>query len=273
MSPNSIDRRTFLCKLGRISVGALGIYLLPACTGTTRNEQTAAGSQNFYLANKSKLMKEIDDSYGYVRKVSSKMYGKEMADTLVNETLQRFDILLPDLPYIGGYANSLTTNLFQCAAGLALYQTMLAYGKTLEETGEILYRATEMQYGTTPLGGMMGGMSISDFAKEKMQMDAERSHERQYSGDWVFDFIDGNGKDFDYGIDYTECGICKYYQAHGAAELIPYMCLLDYPISKAANSGLVRTTTIGRGGSRCDFRYLVGRPVQIDWVPDFLKKG
>ncbi len=273
MTQESIDRRTFLGWIGRFSICALGVSLLPSCRGNALNGQNDTGSQNFYLANKTKIMKEIDDMCGYTRKVSSTMYGKEMADTLVLGTTQKFEDLLPDLPFIGGYTNNLTTNLYMGAAGLALYKTMLEQGKTLEETGEVLYRATEMQYGANPLGGMMTSMSVSDTTKTIISKEAERSQERMYTGDWVFNFIDGNGADFDYGIDYTECGICKFYQSQGAAELIPYMCMLDFPISKAANSGLVRTTTLGRGGPRCDFRYKIGRPVQMDWVPGFLKKG
>jgi hypothetical protein len=71
--------------------------------------------------------------------------------------------------------------------------------------------------------------------------------------------VEGNGQDFDWGVDYTECGICKFYQAQGAYELVPYLCALDFPSSEAADAGLVRTTTLGTGGLRCDFRYKYGR--------------
>ena len=272
MSTNTMDRRTFLRWTGRVSAGALGAFLLPGCGGVSQTGQAASNNQNYYLANKSKIKKEVDELCGYVRKVSAGRYGDDLAGTLVKETIQGFDGLLPDLPYIGGFANDLTANLYQSAAGLAFYRTMLAHGKTLEETGEILFRATELQFSSIPLGGMVARMATSKPAKDKNRAEAAGSQKRQYPGDWVFDFIDGDGKEFDYGIDYTECGICKYYQAQGAAEMIPYMCLLDYPVSAALNSGLVRTTTLGRGGARCDFRYRIGRPVQLDWTPDFLKK-
>ena len=98
------------------------------------------------------------------------------------------------------------------------------------------------------------------------------SQKRQYPADWVFALVEGDGN-FDMGVDYQECGICKYYAAQKATELTPYLCLLDFPMSRAQNTGLVRSTTLAHGGARCDFRYKVGRDIQMEWTPDFLKAG
>ena len=271
MLKKPMDRRTFLTLVGKTSAIVIGVSLLPGCTrgGSVINPEE--NEQNFYVRNQDKIMQEVDEFAGCVRKVCTNKYGEEMADQLIDETIQSFQVLLPDLPFIGGYTNDLTANLYQSAAGLAFYRAMLAHHKTLEETGEVLFRATEIQASSIPLGGMAASMSTSQSSKEKYAAAAKASQEKKYEANWVFNYIEGDGKEFDYGIDYSECGICKYYQAQGAEELTPYMCLLDYPISAALNTGLVRTSTIGRGGSCCDFRYKVGRPVQMDWTPSFLK--
>lgn len=266
-----MDRRTFLTWIGRTSAVVIGASLLPGCARNGSSSQPENETSNFYVRNQTNIMKEVDEFAGYVHKVCSTKYGEALADQLIAETKQTFDVLLPDLPYIGGYTNDLTANLYQSAAGLAFYRAMLAHNKTLEETGEVLFRSTELQAGSIPLGAMAASMSTSQSSKDKYAAAAEYSQAKEFSGDWVFNFVEGDGKNFDYGIDYTECGICKYYKAQGAEELTPYMCLLDYPISAALNTGLVRTSTIGRGGSCCDFRYKVGRPVQMDWTPAFLK--
>jgi ABC-type multidrug transport system ATPase subunit len=164
----------------------------------------------------------------------------------------------------------LTSNLSQSAAALAFYRAMLAHGQTVEQTGEILYRAVESR-AAMPLVGLGGRFAMSDMAQRELEQGARISHQRQYPGDWVFDFVQGDGETFDYGIDYLECGICKYMQAQQASELTPYLCLLDFPMSRAMNTGLVRTTTLAHGAQRCDFRYKTGRPSRREWTPDFLK--
>ena len=80
--------------------------------------------------------------------------------------------------------------------------------------------------------------------------------------------MDGDGRNFDYGVDYTECAICKFYHAEDADELVPYVCLLDYPVSKALGTGMARTTTLADGAERCDFRFKPGRPVERMWPPE-----
>lgn len=82
-----------------------------------------------------------------------------------------------------------------------------------------------------------------------------KTQERRYPGDWLGRFIEGDGKDFDCGIDITECGICKFYSAQGAEELAPYLCLSDFVVSDAFDRRLVRYKTLAEGADVCDFRY------------------
>jgi len=91
----------------------------------------------------------------------------------------------------------------------------------------------------------------------------------------VCTFVEGDGETFDYGLDVTECGICKFYHAQGADELAPYMCLSDYVVSRAFGRGLVRYKTIAEGAEVCDFRYKQGRetfvyPLRNGWPPKFM---
>lgn len=47
--------------------------------------------------------------------------------------------------------------------------------------------------------------------------------------DWVLTVFKGDGRDFDMGVDYTECGFVKYFAALGMPELAPYPCQIDFP--------------------------------------------
>ncbi len=84
----------------------------------------------------------------------------------------------------------------------------------------------------------------------------------------MFDVVDGDGRDFEWGLDYTECAIVKYLSREGAPEIAPYGCWVDYPAYAAMGVKLIRTETIAQGGQRCDFRFSRGQPVQVE--PEFL---
>ncbi len=262
LSNTSLSRRDFM----RLTLVVGSGLLLTACGQSPVDERP----ENYYRQNKGEIMKEIKPAMVLVRKIAANRLGEAEAAQVVAEAMNEFERLLPDLPYIGGSQNGLTTNLSNSAASLAFYRAMLAHGQTVEQTGEILYRAVESQ-AAVPLMGLGGRFATSDMAQQKLEQVAKLSHERQYPGDWVFDFVQGDSETFDYGIDYLECGICKYLQAQQASELTPYLCLLDFPMSRAMNTGLVRTATLAHGAQRCDFRYKTGRPCQREWTPDFLK--
>lgn len=83
---------------------------------------------------------------------------------------------------------------------------------------------------------------------------------REHSDNFVITFVEGDGKEFDYGYDYFECAILKFFESQGAFELLPYICAPDIPVSKALNMGLKRTTTLG--GGKCDFGFMRGRETE-----------
>jgi hypothetical protein len=72
-----------------------------------------------------------------------------------------------------------------------------------------------------------GVLWFSRWFAERLQKRAKSSQERRYPGGYVFAFIEGDGLDFDYGIDYIECASCKFLNEQDAPELIPYVCAVD----------------------------------------------
>jgi len=268
MTPASrMNRRQFL-KTALVAAGGIS---LAGCGLLRWLQNTSNQSGNYYVDESESILAEIDKVLVDMQQAIGERYDSAEAQLLTplvrNDTLQ----LLPGLPYIGGGDNDMTANLYLTTACLALYRNMTKRGKTLDEAGAILYRTVELQVADMPAAKLMGQLTSSSLAQSKLRQEALQSQKRTYAGDWVFDFVEGNGVDFDYGVDYTECGICKYLKAQGAFELTPYLCLLDFPYSAVMDNGLVRTTTLGHGGERCDFRYKLGRPRRPEWVPPFLQ--
>jgi hypothetical protein len=226
-------------------------------------------SNTYYLVRKRQLMREFFQAMRSAEQVLIARYGSAQTESIFQQTRQVYESLLFRLPYIGGDENPLTDNLIQSAQFLALYRVLTSYGKPVEEAGEVCYLMTEAALVNSPrvLLRLSGKSRFNRFSPGQWKQYAIRSQERKYAGDWVFQAVDGDGKSFEYGVDYTECAICKFYHAENAAELVPYICLLDYPVSKALGTGLGRTTTLAGGADRCDFRFMPGRPVERMWPP------
>ena len=82
---------------------------------------------------------------------------------------------------------------------------------------------------------------------------AAETHKRKYENDWEVDILDKT-KDYDMGMNYTRCGICKLCRDENCFELAKYMCQLDYILFGVMGLELTRTMTLAQGCPMCDFR-------------------
>ncbi len=263
MENKEFSRRDFL-KLS--AFGACGLCL--AGCGIRTSEPT----REYWDVNKNKLMDDFALIINPAREFIGEKLSPEETAAVAKEAKVNYEALLPQVPYIGGDDNQLTEVLYMSAAGLALYQAMKAHGQDVDEAGRVIYRVMDKLF--TFSDPMMSAHLRNPTGK--VEQDSYRVIEKwtsksPYPGDWKMTFVEGDGVNFDFGVDYTECGVVKFYKANGAFDLAKYMCLGDFPISRSTGTGLVRTTTIGSGGPKCDFRFKAGRPIQMEWTPEFLK--
>jgi len=221
---------------------------------------------DYYVSNTPKLLKDFDKTAKHMRKAMASHYEAGFADTLIKDVRQEYEALIPELPYIGGKGSFLTKNVIASGWCLALYRALKKHGKTVEETGKIIYKTVQEQLNSYPklLRRLIGRYMFSRFYLAKLRKDAAKSQARRYPGDWVFTVFESSGEEFDYGIDYTECGIFKLFHAQGADELVPFLCETDFPVSKALGTGLVRTNALADGSQKCNFRFKRGREVKRD---------
>jgi len=265
------SRREFL-RLSTLTAAAVCVPgALCACQAALEHET----AESYYGSRKDKILRDYDETARYMRAALATHDGAELADAVIRDARPQTESLIRQLPYIGGDKNELTQNLVQSAGALALYRAMKAHGKTARETGQILYEGFDAQISATPkiVATGLSVLQAVGLDAQKAKQDVAESKKHAYPGDWVQEFVEGDGKTFDWGIDYTECGIVKFFHAQGADEITPYLCQLDYPMSRVFGMGLVRTTTLAQGGSRCDFRYKRGRKTEPGWPPPFLDQG
>ena len=211
------------------------------------------------------------------KRVLAQRFGEKRAATLAGRIQSKYQTLAGGAPYIGGPENMFTEWLQYAVYFLAVYRVIGTKFLRQEETGRVffdIYR--DMADHPAWLLYLVGAVKYRSSYVEKMRRAAALSQKRRFPGDWVLEFVEGDGKEFDWGLDITECGICKYYQAQGVPHLTPYVCLGDYVVSEAFDRGLVRQETLAEGAARCDFRYKKGRPTYVHplrdgWPPKFTK--
>ena len=251
-----MDRRKFL-KISAMTAGAVVI-----------------GGGAIYIMTRSSDI--LDDHFDGTEKALVARFGRDRAAGLIRDIRQEYEALAPEMPDIGGEENMFTEWLIYGVYYLAVYQVLKAEGQTVEEVGKVIYDTFEAMADYPEwLLRLVGSLKYNEKYVSRLKKAAAKTQERRYPGDWVTMFIEGNGEEFDYGLDITECGIYKFYHAQGADELTPYLCLSDCVVSEAFDRGLVRYKTLAEGAEVCDFRYKKGRktfvnPLRDGWPPKFL---
>jgi len=217
------------------------------------------------------FVRDFDKSIARVKAMVIYHHGAERAVGLIRESRQEYHVLIPQIPYIG-VRNPFLVFLLPTTRYLAVYRTLRRHGTTVEDAGQTAYAMGEAELKAIPrlVRRGIGSLWFSPLFLGRLRKSAAESQKRRYPGDFVFQYVQGNGRDFDYGIDYIECANCKFLFAQGASELAPYVCAVDKVASEMMKWGLTRTTTLAEGGEKCDFRFKKGGKTQVE-IPRSLK--
>jgi hypothetical protein len=251
-----MNRREFL-KIAGIAIGAIGV-----------------GTTGLLVANE--LNQDSLDTIKQIfhGKINQK-YGVADGNGLSQKIDLEFENTTSQLPNIGTVEdNKWVVYMPPTAFALAAYRVLVPEKMDLEQFGRLFFETVQEQMDNLS-SRLMKIVGTDQGMMEKTKLLADRSQQRKYKEDWVINFVKGDGQDFTYGIDVTECAIQKYLARQGAPELTRYLCLTDYITSEAIGRGLVRNKTLAEGCDCCDFRYKEGRssylkPLQNGWPPVFV---
>lgn len=217
-----------------------------------------------YLFRKERLLRGFDNSLARVRPSLVALLGEDQTRRFLQESRQEYEALIPQIPYIGKN-NPRLLFLIPASRYLAVYRAMQRHELGIEVAGPL---ALEM--GTAELKALpsltrmvLRHLWFSTWLKRRLPTSAATSQQRRYPGDFVFTYVEGDGEAFDYGVDYSECACCKFFQAEDAFELTPFVCAIDKPASEILGWGLIRTMTLAEGSPQCDFRFKKGGPTQL----------
>jgi hypothetical protein len=273
----SIKKGALLCSVAAIYIGlqfgniakgsSTGCQNCAVCNGqcTINNKKIAATqtmtletNPKFYNSIKNQLMEEFNVYSGFMKKELIKNYGSKKADILMNQIKNQYASLIPKIPYIGGEKNTLTENLVSGTVFLSAYKVLKPYKMSVDKIGKMAYSVVTTAFDTYYTKAEKLRMGKQQFSKEyldSLKAAAIQSQAKKYSGDWVYTLSNVDLKNSKYTINYTQCGIVKFFHEQNADEFTPYMCKLDFAISDECGLGLKRTGTIADGNKQCDFNY------------------
>ena len=194
----------------------------------------------------------------YWEKVLGDRFSGEDISDIIDRAEKEFLAIASRLPDIGGKSNPLTFNLIEVAVMLAYYKVLKAESRGVEEIGAVTHDVVRARLSSYPsfLLRLRGAYLTSACYQKKKRGLAPRSQKREYPGDWVFTFVEGDGETFHYGFDYTECGVCKLCESENAREFTPFLCDIDYITYDAFGMHLFRTKILGGGDDICNFRFM-----------------
>ena len=220
---------------------------------------------SYYVSKKSKLLKEFDRTAELIQYYLAKHYGEKLANRLYRETRHEYEKIIPEIPYIQGMrARALNSFLIITVQELAVYRVMKEHDKTSGEAWEVCHEAIKLRMKKFCKFKLwiLKSLMFSHFLMRRVKRRAESGEQLKF-GDFEIKYIVGDGKDFDWGVDYVACGNYNFMKSQGAEEFAPYVCMSDIALSDALGWGLIRTQTIADGCQSCDFRFKKGSKTMI----------
>lgn len=231
--------------------------------------------KDYYVKRKPKLMKNFSKELEVARELLKRQFNEENVNELFSQMKSEYEKIIPEIPYIGGTKNPFTSLLVGGMSSLAMFRVLENEGLTLRDIGEFYYklrdihnkiRKNNLEKISKDPAQYPFELAYVDFAKKM----CESSKLRNYPDDWVADYIEGDGKTFEWGFDFYECGIHKALKRLNAEKFVHLFCLADFSEANILGFGFSRTQTIGFGAPMCDHRYVKNYKTPKGWPPDDL---
>lgn len=221
----------------------------------------------FYADPARGFLKEFGEVLGGAKAMLEPRLGPDGAARFEQDASADFAEQLPRLPEVGGERNPDARFIVVAAWYAALWKAGAPLGLEPADLGRVVYDLNRMTLEQADRQAALaeGAARFTPEALREGRDWAAWTQRREHPGNWVAEFLVGDGQDFDFGYDYTECGVVKHLRSRGMGVVAPYVCLNDFLSSDFQGTGLFRVGTLAMGDARCDFRYKRGRAVVQNW--------
>lgn len=231
--------------------------------------------KDYYVKRKSKLMKNFSKYIRIATELLKRKFNEAKINEIYNQMEFEFEQLIPEIPYIGGTKNPLTAILLGGVYSIAMFRVLEKEGLKLRDIGEFHYEFNDI-YNTIRKKKLKKiGKHPTQYPFESTYVElskklCETSKLRNYPDDWVGDYVEGDGKNFEWGFNFYECGVQKLFKKLGAEKYLIFACLADYSEANIFGFGFSRTQTLGFGAPFCDHRYIKDYKAPRGWPPENL---
>ena len=230
---------------------------------------------DYYLKQKDQLLNGFYGMGALFVQALSQYFDESKSKALLKESRQEFLRMIPKIPYVGGDRNFLTQGLIESALLLPIFLILEREGLSLRQIAKISYETMVHDRERMPeeKKRKIRDAFFSDKITVIEKARAEESQKRIYAEDWVSEFVPGDGKTFHFGLDFVECGVCKYYKNYDAERFVPIICLGDYATYGTFGVGFQRKETLATGSAKCDFRFIKDYRTPPGWPPEYVEKA
>jgi len=172
-----------------------------------------------------RLLREFDGESRLLVGVLTSFYGSALATGYLDETRREFEALIPHIPRIGGKRSRYNRDAIGMSYGLALYKVLRVHGRPIDEAARVVHLLAQeklasvpwtVRWGLHPVRALLGTRVGKCLFKARLKCQATRSQQWADSGGIVASYVEGDGQEFDCGIDITHCPILDFYRAQGA---------------------------------------------------------
>lgn len=208
--------------------------------------------ENYWINKKKYCMTFFDRAVKNGRKSVFAKYGKKEGTRILESVKKEYKNLLSEVPYVG------EIDIMQRQMLLTVIFT--AFYRVLKESEKItdiwilcnnFNKASIMNLPRIVRWLIKQSMFSKKF-KNDFKKNAKEQKEKNLADQW--DYVEGDGKTFDYGTNITKCAKLIFLQKLGYDEFLPYVCLVDKNFAECCNYGFKRTQTLAEGADYCDFR-------------------
>lgn len=228
-----------------------------------------------YLKYKPGLIRKGKKEFKAFQKVFLLDASPEKIKETQNYFLSQIEKHLENFPYIGekDLGRVFLNIVLMTPLMITLFDTAEKLDIPQRDAGFYLYKRLQTLNRAipAPFRWLQRKILLGSPGKKAMKDLALRSQKKKYTGDWVFEYIPGDGKTFQYKAIFSECAIEKYLKSINKVHILPYLCLTDWVGWNEIKINASRTQTLGCGGTCCNFTYVgEGKPEYEAWPPEKL---
>ena len=227
-------------------------------------------NKDYYVIRKKKIIKDAVSILKGSKEILLKEMNLEDYDELVKKTKINLENMLANLPYVGGKKSPFTDLMLQSVLTAAFYKAYKELNIQNQNFGEVLYEISEFQAELVPKykKWLARRMVFTKKYMNSWKYWMNISQKGLFPGNWVGEYVEGNSENFEFGLNFRECGLIKLFKKEHIEEVAPYVCLSDYARMRALGVGFKRTKNLASGGDFCDFRFLKNHTTARGWPPE-----